>query len=146
MARGTHLRIGPAELFGGEIRPVRIEAASARGRVAHHAVLLTVTTDTALESLTRGGAVACGEGRVPVMVYGLPADEAATGRDAVLRVTGLAELAGIVAVGARGRPAISLHWMPGGEIRRVIGSLGAGVGTVALEALFLDVAAGAGLW
>ena len=35
--------------------------------------------------------------------------------------------------------------MPGGEIRRVIGTLRAGVGTVALEALFLDVAAGAGL-
>ena len=123
-----------------------IEATPAGCRVAHHAVLLTVTTDAALETLARRGAMAGGKGRVPIMVYRLAADEAATGRDAVLRVTGLAELAGIVAVGARGRPAISLHWMPGGEIRRVIGSLGACVGTMALEALFLDVAAGAGLW
>jgi hypothetical protein len=35
--------------------------------------------------------------------------------------------------------------MPGGEVRRVKGSLRASVRPVALEALFLDVAAGAGL-
>ena len=125
---------------------MRIEATPAGCRVAHHAVLLTVTTDAALETLARRGAMAGGKGRVPIMVYRLAADEAATGRDAVLRVTGLAELAGIVAIGARGVAPVSRDRMPRGKVCRVIGTLRAGVGTMALEALFLDVAAGAGLW
>src|SRR5688572_5265100 len=141
VARGTHLRVPPAQALGVEPRAVRPQVAPAlRGRrVTAHAVGLRMARDAALEALARRLSMPGREEPLRVMVTGV--ERHVHRREAGTRVAGRAELRGVVAVTAGGGALVRLHRVRGEEAGAMVpGRSARGIRHVAVEALRARVA------
>src|ERR1043166_9306582 len=142
MTRDAQLGVLAQHPLGVESGAVRIEAASLHHRVAGEAVALDVTGDAALQPLPRRLAVSQEE--LPVAVVIAPrAEQGTPGREPRLHVAALAELPGVVAIGAGARAGIGVRRMAGEIPRGMIAPAARGVGNMARETGGPRVAAGA---
>src|ERR1043166_1771687 len=110
--------------------------------MAGEAGALDVTGDAAVQRLPRRLARPDEERPVPV---GVPprAEQRPPGGEPRLRVAGLTELPGVVAVGARARAGVRVGGMAGQVTRGMIAPPAGGIGEMAREAVVPGVAAGA---
>lgn len=143
MARRAQLGILLQHLPGVEARAVGIEAAPLHHGMAGEAIPFHVARNATLERLARG--VSMAQRKLPVaIVIASYTQQRTPRREPRLLVATLAELAGVVTVGARRRSRVCIRRMSRDKRRGVIGAARTWIRLVAREAFVAGVAAGAG--